>query len=87
VIEPTPNPAVFRAYWRFAAERQAIFERRLCGAPAPWTEDSILRDYRFCNVFRAADRVASALSPEHPPGAAPVDSRLAPPLPSGLVRQ
>ncbi|HWI94498.1 MAG TPA: nucleotide kinase domain-containing protein [Solirubrobacterales bacterium] len=59
--EPTPNPAVFRAYWRFAAERHSIFERRLRDSHGPWTEDQILRDYRFCNAFRAADRVTQEL--------------------------
>jgi hypothetical protein len=61
VSDPHPNPAVFRAYWRFAAERQAIFERRLRGGSGPWTEDPILRNYRFCNAFRAADRVSQEL--------------------------
>src|SRR4051812_20144728 len=47
--------------WRFAAERQAIYERRLAGAPAPWTDDPILRNYRFTNVYRASDRVSQYL--------------------------
>jgi hypothetical protein len=38
-------------YWRFAAERQRIFERRLAGDPPPWTSDRILREFKFCNVF------------------------------------
>lgn len=38
-------------------ERQAIYERRASGAPKPWTSDVILRDYRFCNVFRELDTV------------------------------
>jgi len=58
---PEPRPEVFRSYWRFAAERQMIFARRLEGVPPPWTEDPILREYRFCNVFRASDRVSQAL--------------------------
>nr|BDT35132.1 putative DNA base hypermodification protein [Myxococcus sp. MH1] len=53
--------AVFDTYWRFAAERQEIFFRRLSGAPPPWTEDSILRSFRFTNVYRAADRVSQYL--------------------------
>lgn len=57
---PDPSP-VFESYWRFAAERQAMYERRLCGAPAPWTEDAILRSFRFTNVFRASDRVSQYL--------------------------
>lgn len=58
---PRPRPEVFRAYWEFAAERQRVFERRLAGETPPWTDDAILREYRFCNVFRAADRVSQAL--------------------------
>ena len=59
--EPVPNPEVFAAFWRFAAERQRIFYRRLEGEEGPWTQDPILREYRFCNVFRAADRVSQDL--------------------------
>jgi hypothetical protein len=61
VPEPRVNSKVFRAYWKFAAERQAIFERRLAGEPAPWSKDPILSTYRFCNAFRAADRVSQEL--------------------------
>jgi hypothetical protein len=35
-----------------------MFERRLAGEPGPWTSDPILREFKFCNVFRAADRVS-----------------------------
>jgi hypothetical protein len=49
---------VYDTYWRFAAERQALFMRRVLGAPPPWTDDSILASHRFTNVYRAADRVS-----------------------------
>ena len=49
---------VFDTYWRFAARRQALYEARLIGLPAPWTSDPILTRYRFTNCFRAADRVS-----------------------------
>jgi hypothetical protein len=52
---------VFETYWRFAHERQEIFYRRLAGDPAPWTEDDILRTFRFTNVYRASDRVSQYL--------------------------
>jgi hypothetical protein len=61
MLGPTVRRDVFRVYWRFAAERQRIFYRRLDGEEGPWTEDPILREYRFCNVFRAADRVSQDL--------------------------
>jgi hypothetical protein len=57
-LEPTP---VYDLYWRFAAERQAIYFRRLNGNQAPWTNDAILQTYKFTNVYRAADRVSQFL--------------------------
>lgn len=59
--EPRVRPDVYAAYWHFAAERQSIFERRLEGMPSPWTDDEILMEYRFCNAFRASDRVSQYL--------------------------
>jgi hypothetical protein len=53
--------AVFDTYWRFAAARQAIYLARLQGIGEPWSDDPILRDYRFTNVYRAADRVSQFL--------------------------
>jgi hypothetical protein len=55
---PIPRKGVYELYWHFAAERQRVFERRVMGHPWPWTEDAILQEYKFCNVFRAADRVS-----------------------------
>ena len=55
---PVLRQKIYDLYWYFASERQRIFECRLRGYPGPWTEDSILRTYKFCNVFRAADRVS-----------------------------
>lgn len=40
----------------FMWERYAIRQRRLAGMQKPWTEDPILRDYRFCNVYREHDK-------------------------------
>jgi alpha-glutamyl/putrescinyl thymine pyrophosphorylase clade 1 len=55
---PTPRKNIYDYYWYFASERQAAFERRVAGLPAPWTDDAILQTFKFCNVFRAADRVS-----------------------------
>jgi hypothetical protein len=57
-IEPT---VVFDTYWRFAAERQRIFMNRAKGFCAPWTEDPVLRTYKFTNAYRASDRVSQYL--------------------------
>jgi hypothetical protein len=56
----TPTP-VYDSYWRFAFERHAIYERRLHDPFGPWTEDPILKQYKFTNAFRAADRVSQYL--------------------------
>ncbi len=53
--------SVFDTYWRFAAERQEIFMRRVNGSPPPWTDDPVLASNRFTNVYRAADRVSQFL--------------------------
>lgn len=39
----------------FIRERHAIYTRRASGAGWPWTRDSILQQYRFCNVYRQLD--------------------------------
>lgn len=43
-------------YW--ITEREAIRLRRESGEPWPWTDDEILRSYRFCDVRRMDDRVS-----------------------------
>src|SRR5689334_6219368 len=52
---------VFDTYWRFAARRQRVYLSRLRHESPPWSDDPILREYRFTNVFRAADRVSQYL--------------------------
>lgn len=53
--------AVYDSYWRFAAERQAVYFRRLAGAPPHWTDDPIIQRHKFTNAYRAADRVSQFL--------------------------
>lgn len=60
-LAPAVPSEVYDAYWRFAAERQAIFFRRVRGESPPWTGDPILRTYKFTNVYRASDRVSQYL--------------------------
>lgn len=59
-----PRKGVYELYWQFAAKRQAVFEARMRGEPGPWSDDPILNEYKFCNVFRAADRVSQYLIKE-----------------------
>lgn len=57
-----PKPtAVFNSYWKFAAERQSVFHRRVLGQPGPWTDDPVIAKYKFTNAYRAADRVSQYL--------------------------
>ncbi len=58
---PLLPTVAFRSYWSFAAERQAIFFRRLRGEQPPWTEDVVLATNRFTNAYRASDRVSQYL--------------------------
>lgn len=60
-LAPAVPTRVFDTYWRFAAERQAIFFKRQTNAPPPWTHDPILREYKFTNAYRASDRVSQFL--------------------------
>ena len=43
---------------RFMVERHNIFIRKeINNEPYPWSDDAILTDYSFCNVYRELDRV------------------------------
>lgn len=57
-----PKPTVvFDTYWRFAAERQNVYHRRVCCEPHPWTKDPIIQQYKFTNAYRASDRISQYL--------------------------
>lgn len=43
---------------RFCIERHMIYLRRSAGAAKPWTTDPVLRDNRFCNIWRELDTVS-----------------------------
>ena len=60
-ISPAQPTVVYDTYWQLAAERQAIFFKRLRQEPAPWTDDPILRKHKFTNSYRASDRVSQYL--------------------------
>lgn len=51
-----------RAFFEFVFDRQQVWHRRsrLC-LPAPWSDDDILRNYRFCNVYRELDGGTQAI--------------------------
>lgn len=58
---PATPTVVYDTYWRFAAERQAIFFARMKTSLPPWTSDPILRVHKFTNCYRASDRVSQYL--------------------------
>jgi len=60
-LKRVKTTVVYETYWRFAAERQAIFFKRIDGVPFPWTSDPILSRYKFTNAYRASDRVSQYL--------------------------
>lgn len=71
---PKRRERIFELYWLFASRRQAAFQRRLEGGAWPWTDDSILQTYKFCNVFRAADRVTQYVISDIAYGCEPGDA-------------
>lgn len=60
-LRPTP---VYDVYWKFACERQKVFFNRLLKRPQPWTNDLIIRKYKFTNAYRVLDRVSQFLVSE-----------------------
>jgi thymidylate kinase len=60
-VDPAKPTIVFDTYWRFAAERQEVFFRRLLGQRRPWTADPIIEEHKFTNSYRASDRVSQYL--------------------------
>jgi len=43
-------------FFLFIYERQSIWERRNSGQNEPWTQNFILQQFSFCNVYRELDR-------------------------------
>ena len=60
-LAPAKISEAYESYWRFAAERQAVFFRRVRGGMRPWTENPVLAIYKFTNAYRASDRVSQYL--------------------------
>ena len=60
-LAPARVSEVYDSYWRFAAERQHVFFRRVRGEAYPWTRDPVLATYKFTNAYRASDRTSQYL--------------------------
>jgi len=58
--KPKPSKA-YDYYWKFAANRQDIFFKRMATEKPPWSKDAVLNEYKFTNVYRATDRVSQFL--------------------------
>lgn len=52
---------VYDSYWNFACRRQDVYFARLRGSLPPWTNDAVIAEHRFTNVYRATDRVSQHL--------------------------
>ncbi len=60
-LSPLKLTAVYDSYWKFSAERQNIYFRRLANESGPWTTDPVILAYKFTNAYRASDRVSQYL--------------------------
>lgn len=50
------DPAAEGRFWAFVCERQRIWRKRFVELlPPPWTDDPVLREWRFTNVYRDLD--------------------------------
>lgn len=56
-IHVPENPSALDLLFHWVREREAIRIRKERGDAPPWTDDAVLRDWRFCNVRREDDRV------------------------------
>lgn len=52
----SPSPSPRQRFFQFALDRHEIYLKRSHGESPPWTEDPILRDNYFCNVYRRLDK-------------------------------
>jgi hypothetical protein len=50
-----------KEFYDFIIERENVRLRKAAGLPAPWTEDKILQQYKFTNVFRKHDKTTQKL--------------------------
>ncbi|KAJ7825639.1 hypothetical protein B0H14DRAFT_3726186 [Mycena olivaceomarginata] len=50
--------AVFDTLWHWVVERKAIDDQRRESKQPPWTSDTILSEYKFCNSYRVLDRTS-----------------------------
>lgn len=61
LIEDVKKLSPMERFLYFIRERESIRLKKEAGEPKPWTDDSILQSYRFCNVRRMDDKVSQWL--------------------------
>lgn len=63
IKDSTPNidMDMLKHYYNYVTERYEIFKKREKGFPPPWTNDPILKEYKFTNVRREHDRTTKWL--------------------------
>lgn len=69
-------PDVVEILVHWVRERERVRLLKEAGAPWPWTQDRLLREWRFCNVRRSDDRVSKALLARWYEPSAPADTLL-----------
>jgi hypothetical protein len=52
---------LYEEFWNFASERQNVFYKKLKSGTPPYTNDTVLNKYKFCNAYRVLDRVSQYL--------------------------
>lgn len=50
------NPLSQNEFFRFVKERESIRRAKESGASPPWTDDTVLQDFYFCNIYREDDK-------------------------------
>lgn len=55
------NEEAYQEFWNFVNLRHTIYLKKEAGEPKPWTDNSIYRDNKLCNVFRILDRQSQFL--------------------------
>lgn len=55
------NDEVYKYYFYFVQERMNIFWNKYDSKKEPWTNDLILKENKFTNVYRASDRISQYL--------------------------
>lgn len=61
LIQPQFEPDVLEILVNWVREREQVRVRKEAGKPWPWTADTLLREWRFCNVRRSDDRITREL--------------------------